>query len=96
MRWRGLTVWIIVFSLVVVFSYRQTQDLVEQNKERISDIQLSRIESCKANYNGIYTVAVSLYPPAPVRSIAQAESLSRLNETVAKLKLKCKKQVRTP
>jgi hypothetical protein len=94
-RWRALTVWITVFSFVVIISYRQTQNLVEQNQERITDIQTSRVLSCKANYEGIRQVAISLYPPRKIRSVQQAESLSNLNETIKKLKLKCAKQVRT-
>jgi hypothetical protein len=95
-RWRTLTIWIVIFSFVVIVMYRSSRDLVAQNKERINDIQVSRVESCKANYNGTYKVIVSLFPPANVRTIVQAERLATLNETIAKLKSKCVKQVRTP
>jgi hypothetical protein len=95
-RWRSLSIWIVVFSLVVIVMYHTVRNLGEQNNERISDIQKSRIESCKANYEGIKRVAISLYPPRTVRSVQQAESLSKLNETIRKLKKKCAKQVRTP
>jgi hypothetical protein len=96
MRWRGLTAWILAFTFVVIVMYRSNRDLVAQNQARINDIQTSRVESCKANYNGTYEVISSLFPPVKVRSIEQAERLSKLNETIKKLKLRCKKQVRTP
>lgn len=93
-RWRALTIWIILFTLTVIVMYRSNHHLVGENRSRIADIQKSRIDSCQANYEGIRKVAISLYPPAKIRSVAQAESLSKLNQTIKGLKSRCAKQTK--
>jgi hypothetical protein len=93
-RWRMLTAWIIVFSLTVILMYSQSRHLASENRSRISDIQESRIASCKDNYEGIRKVFAPLAIPKAARTIRQAEQIAKFNESINKLKLTCGEQTK--
>jgi hypothetical protein len=81
-RWRALTIWIVLFTLVGIIGIRE-------NRERINDIQTSRVESCRANYDGMRTIFLTFLPPHESRSPEQIESLAKFDIMIAELKSKC-------
>lgn len=70
----------------------KSDDLSRENQKRIADIQRSRIESCRENYEGIRRVFKPFFPPEP-RNHLQVEMLDKFNGTINDLKTKCEKQV---
>lgn len=88
---------IIFFVILVAFSWLviKSQNLADENKNRITDIQHSRIESCKQNYEGIKEVFKPFFPPPP-RTQEQQDNLDKFNATILRLKNNCIKQTKAP
>jgi hypothetical protein len=72
---------------------QQNQQLVQENKNRIKDIQQSRIRSCQTTYFGIREVFKPFFPPPP-RTVEQQQDLDKFNTTINRLILQCKKQTK--
>jgi len=93
-RWAALGVWIIVFTLATGYALRETREqavsqeaLSVENKQRIADIQQSRIDSCKANYESIREVFFVLVGrPTDRRTRRRAV---RFNEYIDQKKMGC-------
>lgn len=69
-RWRALTIWIVIFSFLVVVALHRQSELTRQNHARVSEIQQSRIESCEATYRKmqqILLVSLEGRPRTPER-----------------------------
>jgi membrane-associated HD superfamily phosphohydrolase len=69
------------------------QNLSVENKNRIKDIQISRIESCKKTYEGIREVFKPFFPKDP-KTKRQIENLELFNTTIDNLKKGCEKQTK--
>lgn len=69
-------------------------ELVKQNRQRIKDIQESRIASCQTTYNGIREVFRPFFPPVP-RTPKQEADLNKFNSTIDKLIKQCKTQTKS-
>lgn len=67
-------------------------DLSKENRNRIEDIQNSRLESCKTTYEGIREVFKPFFPAEP-RSVKEQRQLDKFNTKITELKLKCVNQV---
>lgn len=70
---------------------RQTKVLVLENQKRISEIQDSRVDSCKSSYDGIYDVFVEFFPEHP-RSKKEQESVDKFTNKIKVLRDNCAKQ----
>ena len=66
--------------------------LIRENHLRISEIQDSRVESCKKTYTGISDVFRPFFPKEPLTD-AQRERLEQFNTTIVGLKNGCNRQV---
>lgn len=107
---RVLIIWVIGFSLLCIYSVRSSRDaaqdakkvaqnvqvLSQQNQERISDIQKSRISSCRANYRSFHTVFDPFFPPPDKRTTKQEEDFDKFNRIITAKIMQCKKQVLPP
>lgn len=89
----ALTVWIIVFSAVVIIMYRQNRHLANENRSRITDIQQSRAASCEQIYSGIRDVFKPFFPPKSSATPHQLEQLEKFNKIVDANIALCKKQI---
>ena len=45
-RWRALALWIVMFTALVAFALRESQDAAHKNKALITRIQRDRVERC--------------------------------------------------
>jgi len=52
-RWRLLAVWIVLFTATTILLLALAHIQSTHNKERIADIQVSRISSCRQTYTKI-------------------------------------------
>lgn len=68
------------------------KDLVKENKNRITEIQKSRIEACKSTFSGIHKVFEPFFPPPP-RTPEQQTNLDKFNKTISDLTQECTKEV---
>lgn len=86
---------IIFFAILFGFSIllTRTNDLSQQNKDRIVDIQSSRVDSCKQTYESFHKVFKPFIPPPP-RAKKQQEDLDKFNAIISKLKKGCTKQIK--
>lgn len=98
-----------IFSLVVVLGIHSNRHLITENKrltsennQRIQDIkanqrriQLSRLHSCRQNYEGIRRVFQPFFPPKKSTTPKQLSDLMKFNNTIDRLKHRCIKQVGT-
>lgn len=64
------------------------------NKDRIKDIQVSRVDSCKKTYEGIREVFQPFFPNPP-RTQKQIDDLETFNTTINNLKKGCDKQTKS-
>lgn len=74
---------------------RETTEDVDRNKEVITQIQESRVISCRHTYEGIRQVFLPFFPPKGQRTRAQVQNLDKLNRTVNRLKARCDEQTAT-
>lgn len=107
---RALIIWIILFTAAVGYSIRslrenseaqrkssvEVKNLVKQNKERISEIQQSRLESCKANYQSFHAVFDPFFPPKNKRTPEQKENFVKFDKIIADKIKHCRAQVSPP
>lgn len=63
------------------------------NKDRIKDIQVSRVDSCKKTYEGIREVFTPFFPKHP-KTKREIENLEKFNTTINTLKKGCEKQTK--
>jgi len=75
------------FSLILL----NERDLGKQNKERIQDIQQSRIDSCVKTYRSIHEVFLPFFPPPP-RTKKQQANLDKFNTKITTLMQGCMAQ----
>jgi len=93
-RWRTLTLWIMVFSTAVFFTVRDIRHLGHENKVRITEIQESRVTSCKANYKVLRKVIARAFQVRD-RKLTD-EQAARLNSLLQLADpKKCQQQVAT-
>lgn len=104
---RVLITWVIVFTIAVGWSIRKEREntdklanntqnvaaLVKQNKERITDIQQSRVESCKSIYESFHAVFDPFFPPPRQRTQKQKDDFKKFNKIIAGRVAKCKQLV---
>lgn len=64
-RWRALTIWIIIFTVAVVFGVRANRQRIFDNKQALNQIQKSRIESCKKTYSTLRAILVEAQKLGP-------------------------------
>jgi hypothetical protein len=95
-RWRFFQVWVVVFTIVVIWLIRDNNHLGQQNKARISDIQVSRVASCRTTYESFREVFSPFFPPPGKRSPKQARDLKKFNNIIDRKKRKCIRQVQPP
>lgn len=87
LRWRLLTVWIIVFSLAVGYAIRV-------QREQTNDIQKSRLHSCQASYEGIREVFKPFFRPPDVQTAKEKADQLKFNSIIDRRKAKCAAIVR--
>lgn len=93
-RWRAMTVWIIIFSVVVFWALAETRHLSHENNARISDVQQSRILSCRQTYESIRQVFAPFTPTKPTPQ--QEKNLKLFNQLIVSKKQQCVQQVLNP
>lgn len=107
---RVVIIWIILFTGVTGYAIRIQREnandfkhsatrlaaLSIANKQRISDIQQSRLESCKSTYNSFHTVFDPFFPPKTKRTEKQKKDLLKFNRIIAKKVRECRVQVSPP
>lgn len=81
---RALTVFIIVFSFVAILGQYN-------NRQRIHDIQKSRLLSCQANYETTRDWVIPFFPPKGHRTLKQEHDLAKFKRLTNPHK--CFKQV---
>lgn len=72
---------------------KQNKNLGKENHNRISEIQQSRVDSCKGTYRGIKEVFKPFFPAAP-RTNEQQADLDKFNQTINRLQKGCVKQTK--
>lgn len=93
-RWRRwVTRWIVIFSILVIVGQWQNQQDSQHNKERIADIQHSRVLGCQATYNSIREVFKPFFPPPGHRTAKQKHDLAKFNAIIKRHKVHCRRQV---
>lgn len=105
-KWRLLGIWIILMSAAVIWGYYANQSRIDDNqkinqrqindnKNRINDIQDSRLSSCKQTFEGIREVFKPFEPKKGEKSTPeQRRNWIKFNNTIDKLKAKCSAQVK--
>lgn len=93
-RWRALAVWIVLFTLVGIWAIHNGRSLSDSNKERIADIQVSRVKSCKRNYESIRQIFQPFFPPPAHRTPKQKADLKKFNELIDKRIKQCSIQTK--
>jgi len=88
-RWRFLTAWIILFTIVVCWAIRA-------NRERVNDIQQARLYSCITGYSGTESIFRDVFlPPDPDTWTQQEKQLARrFHKKVEKRQAQCPKQTK--
>jgi hypothetical protein len=72
----------------------ETKRLAVENKNFLSEIQISRQINCLHTYEGIREVFLPFFPPSKGRTLEQQKNLDKFNETVNDLKIECAKQIK--
>lgn len=85
---------VIVLLAGVAWAVLDIRDLGKENKTRITEIQASRLESCKQTYAGIHKVFLPFFPPKP-RTQKQQDDIDKFDLTITTLTEGCEKQVRS-
>lgn len=80
-------IWVIVFSVTSIYALRE-------NRQRINDIQNSRILACKQNYTVIADVFSQFFPPPQIRTHEQDVEIQKFLDSVNKGKKTCIKTVK--
>ncbi|MDQ5821955.1 MAG: hypothetical protein M3540_10990 [Actinomycetota bacterium] len=88
-RWRLLTFWVIGFTALTVYALDQNRGLIAENKQRITDIQQSRIASCRQTYEGVRDVFRPFFRPPKERTAKERRDVEKFNRTVDRLKRRC-------
>lgn len=97
-RWRRwlFYAWLIIFSLAVMYSIRDGRHLAHQNRDRIIDIQRSRLESCKTTYHSFHAVFDPFFPPKGKRNAKQRHDIKQFDAIIAKKIQRCEDQITPP
>lgn len=93
-RWRALAVWIVLFTLVGIWAIHNGRALGEANKERIADIQASRIKSCEQNYASIRQIFKPFFPPKAQQTPKQRNDLKKFNNLISQRIKQCTLQTK--
>jgi hypothetical protein len=89
LKWRALTVWIILFSIVAISLYLA-------NRHRITDVQDSRIFSCERTYHSFPEMFRPFYPREEKDwTPEQVSSFNKLTARANELAKTCTHQVAT-
>lgn len=75
-----------------------TQNLAVENSNRITEIQQSRLDSCKRTYNGVSEIFQPFFPANP-ETKEEKEFIHKFNMLIDKLVAGCEKQthpIKTP
>lgn len=72
---------------------QENRKLAQENRNRIKDIQESRLKSCQTTYSGIREVFKPFFPPVP-RTAEQQKDLDKFNSTINRLILRCETQTK--
>jgi hypothetical protein len=67
---------------------------VNENQQRVDDIQAARVASCQRTYEGIREVFLPFMPKPPNASPDQLADWVRFNDTIDRLKRNCTLQTR--
>lgn len=67
---------------------QETARLALENTKRITEIQQSRVDSCRSTYTGIYDVFVEFFPKNP-RSKEEQESVDKFTNKIKVLRDGC-------
>jgi hypothetical protein len=72
---------------------RQSEALIQQNQNRIDDIQNNRIRFCQKVYTAIGEVFEPFVPPPELRTPEQQENILAFNERISTLTNECNDDV---
>lgn len=72
-----------------------TKNLATENAQRIQDIQISRVQSCKHTYDGVYEVFYKNFVPDDPLTPEQQVRLDKFDKTIDDLKQGCIRQTST-
>lgn len=86
---KGVIVWIIIFSVAMIWVAHGIIEASQHNNDRIVDIQHSRIVSCQTTYESIRQVFKPFFPPAGSRTAKQQQDLKKFNSIIDQRKTKC-------
>lgn len=91
-----LKIWIVVFTATVLFLVYQNRQQAQHNSDRINDIQASRIESCRANYNALLQAFAPFKPKKddPNTPRDEVQDFKDFTNNLIKKKSHCIQQVR--
>lgn len=83
---RIMIVWMIALTIIVIF-------MVTANRQRIDDIQTSRINSCRATYRSFPEMFKPFFPPNRSKWTDKQEAdWNKLQNRATELASKCKRQ----
>lgn len=88
--------WLILFSLAVGYSIRENRTLAQQNRDRITDIQESRLASCKSTYQSFHAVFDPFFPPKGHRNAKQRSDIKKFNKIITAKVATCRRQITPP
>lgn len=91
-RTRVLEVWLAVFTLLTVYVLVQASSLSEANRTRITEIQESRVASCRQTYEGIRDVFRPFFRPIKERTAEEQADIDKFNDAVDQRKAACAQQ----
>lgn len=89
---RALIGWIIVFTIVVGWQVNRSLNSTEQNRNRIADIQDSRVTSCKQTYQSFRVVFKPFFRPAKKRTAQENKNIKKFNSIINAKIAGCSKQ----
>ena len=93
-KWRRwLTVFIVISALFNIWGVVQNRSDSQNNQNRIVDIQASRVQGCKNNYEALRQVFLPFFPPQGHRTVKQKSDLAKFNTIINRHIVKCAVQV---
>lgn len=93
-RWRAMTALWIVSAVGWIYTYEANKHRTSDNRERIADVQASRVESCERTYNAIQAIFQPFFPHGKSATPQQLAQLDKFQTLIDKKTRECKVQVK--
>lgn len=86
----------LVLVIAVIIGFAKLSTLASENRNRIADIQESRIETCHSIYQSFHVIFDPLTPPPGKRTRKQQRNIERFNKLIDKKTRECRALVTPP